>query len=113
MARLIYSALASLDGYVADRKGNFDWAQPDEEVHAFVNSVVGPVGTYLLGRRMYEVMRFWDTVQPGGDQPAPFDEFARHWREADKVVYSTTLEAVTAPRTTIEREFERMDTQRK
>ena len=106
MARLIYSVLTSLDGYIADRDGNFDWAMPDEEVHGFVNELSRPIGTYLLGRRMYEVMRFWDTVQPGSGQPAAFDDFAKLWHDSDKVVYSTTLESISAPRTKIEQAFD-------
>jgi dihydrofolate reductase len=102
-ARLVYSAIASLDGYVADERGNFDWAAPDEEVHAFVNDLERPVGTYLLGRRMYDVMSVWETL----DDPAPvMQDFARIWRAADKIVYSRTLEAVPTVRTRIEREFD-------
>ena len=105
MARPIYSALASLDGYVADEDGNFDWAAPDEEVHRFVNELERPVGTYLYGRRMYEVMRFWETAG-GADQPAFARDYAEIWRAADKIVYSKTLESVSSARTRIERDFE-------
>ena len=91
MARLIYSTIASLDGYVADEDGNFDWAAPDEEVHAFVNELERPVGTYLYGRRMYETMVFWETMDTGADQPPVMHDFAEIWRAADKVVYSRTL----------------------
>jgi dihydrofolate reductase len=105
MAKLIYSAITSLDGYVADRDGNFDWAAPDEEVHTFVNDLERPVGTYLYGRRMYEVMVAWETM-PLADQPAFIRDFAEIWRAADKVVYSKTLETVSSARTRIEREFE-------
>ena len=102
MAKLIYSAIASLDGYVADRDGNFDWAAPDAEVHAFVNDLERPIGTYLYGRRMYETMAVWETM----DDPAPeMRDFARLWRAADKVVYSRTLDAVSTPRTRLEREL--------
>jgi dihydrofolate reductase len=103
VARLIYSTIASLDGYVADERGNFDWAAPDEEVHAFVNDLERPIGTYLYGRRMYEVMTFWETVDD--DQPT-MREFAEIWRTADKVVYSSTLDAPSSARTRIERVFE-------
>jgi dihydrofolate reductase len=103
MAELIYSALTSLDGYIADRDGSFDWAAPDEEVHAFVNDLERPVGTFLYGRRMYEVMVAWETLTD--DQPEMHD-FAQIWRAADKVVYSRTLEAPSSARTRIERAFE-------
>jgi len=103
MAQLIYSAIASLDGYIADQEGSFDWAEPDEEVHAFVNDLERPVGTYLYGRRMYDVMVAWETLTD--DQPEMHD-FAQIWRAADKVVYSRTLEAPSSARTRIERSFE-------
>jgi dihydrofolate reductase len=106
IAKLIYAAIASLDGYVADEDDNFEWAAPDEEVHAFVNDLERPIGTYLYGRRMYEVMVFWenaDTLQ--GESPI-FLDFARIWRSADKIVYSTTLENAGSARTRIEREFD-------
>jgi dihydrofolate reductase len=106
MAKLIYSAITSLDGYVADEDGKFDWCAPDAEVHAFVNELERPIGTYLYGRRMYEVMRFWETASTGDDESPAFDDYAAIWRAADKVVYSTTLEAATTARTRIEREFD-------
>ncbi len=106
MTKLIYSAITSLDGYVADEDGNFDWAAPDEEVHSFVNEVERPIGTYLYGRRMYETMLFWETAHAIPDQPAVGREFARIWQEADKIVYSTTLESVSSARTRIERHFD-------
>jgi dihydrofolate reductase len=103
MAKLIYSAITSLDGYVADEDGKFDWAAPDEQVHAFVNDLERPVGTYLYGRRMYEVMAAWETI----DDPAPvMRDFAQVWRAAEKVVYSKTLHAVSSVRTRIERDFD-------
>ena len=103
MARLIYSAIASLDGYVEDEQGKFGWAKPDEEVHAFVNDLERPVGTHLYGRRMYETMVYWET---GGDQAAVTRDFADIWRAAEKVVYSRTLHTVSSERTRIEREFD-------
>jgi dihydrofolate reductase len=106
MAKLVYSAIASLDGYVADEDGNFDWAAPDEEVHAFVNDLERKVGTYLYGRRMYEVMRYWETAQAVTDQPPVMRDFAEIWQAADKIVYSRTLEAVSTARTRIERDFD-------
>jgi dihydrofolate reductase len=106
VARLIYSAITSLDGYVADEDGNFGWAEPDEEVHAFVNHLERSVGTYLYGRRMYEVMAYWETAPDGADQPPVVRDFAEIWRGADKVVYSRTLDAVSSRRTRIEREFD-------
>jgi dihydrofolate reductase len=105
MAKLIYSAIASLDGYVADRNGNFDWAEPDEAVHVFVNDLQRPVGTYLYGRRMYEVMVAWEGLQTS-DQPDFVQDFAGIWRSADKIVYSRTLESVSSARTRIERHFD-------
>ena len=102
---LSYSAIASLDGYTADADGEFGWAAPDEEVHAFVNDLERRVGTYLYGRRMYEVMRYWETVPLDGRSLAVQD-FAGIWRSADKVVYSSTLPAVSSARTRIERRFD-------
>ena len=93
MAKLIYAAIASLDGYVEDEEGRSDWSMPDEEVHAFVNDLERPIGTYLYGRRMYETMVFWD--------------YAGIWRAAEKIVYSRTLQTVSSARTRIEREFDR------
>jgi dihydrofolate reductase len=106
MVKLIYSAITSLDGYIADEDGNFDWAAPDEEVHAFVNDLERPVGTYLYGRRMYEVMVFWETAHTFADQRPVMQDFAKIWQAADKVVYSTTLAAVSSARTRIERDFD-------
>jgi dihydrofolate reductase len=105
MAKLIYSAIASLDGYVEDERGKFDWAAPDEELHAFVNDLERPIGTYLYGRRMYETMVFWETVSTTGDRSAASRDFAEIWRAAEKVVYSRTLKAVSSARTRIERDF--------
>jgi len=106
MAKLIYSAIASLDGYVEDEQGKFDWAAPDEEAHAFVNDIERPIGTHLYGRRMYETMVYWETASTGGDQRAVSRDFAEIWRAADKVVYSRTLHTVSSERTRIEREFD-------
>lgn len=106
MGRLIYSAIASLDGYVADADGNFDWAAPDDEVHAFVNDLERSVGTYLYGRRMYEVMTYWETAPTLGDERAVGRDFAAIWQAADKVVYSKTLESVTTARTRLVRDFD-------
>jgi dihydrofolate reductase len=105
MAQLIYSAISSLDGYIADEDGNFDWGAPDEEVHAFVNDLERPVGTYLYGRRMYEVMAVWETIRTT-DEPPAIRDFAEIWRAADKVVYSRTLETASSARTRIERDFD-------
>lgn len=112
MAKLIYAAIASLDGYVEDEEGKFDWSAPDDEVHGFVNDLERPIGTYLYGRRMYETMVFWETVSTDADQPAVFWDYARIWREAEKIVYSRTLQKVSSARTRIEREFDRDATQR-
>jgi dihydrofolate reductase len=105
MAKLIYSAIASLDGYVEDEQGKFDWAAPDEEVHAFVNDLERPVGTHLYGRRMYETLVYWETADTGPDQPAVIRDWAAIWRGAEKIVYSRTLDEVSSARTRIEREF--------
>jgi dihydrofolate reductase len=105
MAKLIYAAIASLDGYVEDEHGKFDWAVPDEEVHAFVNDLERGVGTYLYGRRMYETMLYWETVGTGPDQREVSSAFAEIWRAAEKIVYSRTLQAVSSERTRIERDF--------
>jgi dihydrofolate reductase len=104
--RLIYSAIASLDGYVADEAGRFDWAAPDEEVHAFVNELERPIGTYLYGRRMYETMAVWETSEELATGAPVTSEFAELWRAADKVVYSRTLATASTARTRIEREFD-------
>jgi dihydrofolate reductase len=106
VAKLINSAIASLDGYVADEDGNFDWAVPDEEVHAFINDLDRPVGTYLYGRRIYETMVGWETDPTLADRSPLMRDFAEIWRAADKIVYSRTLERVTSARTRIERDFD-------
>jgi dihydrofolate reductase len=106
MAKLIYSAIASLDGYVADEDGNFGWAVPDEEVHAFINDLQRPIGTYLYGRRMYETMVGWETDPTLAEQSPLMRDFAQIWQAADKIVYSKTLEAVSSARTRIERDFD-------
>jgi dihydrofolate reductase len=106
VAELVYSGLTSLDGYVADEEGGFLWAAPDEEVHAHVNELERPVGTYLYGRRLYEVMRYWETLEPGGDVSDVEVDYAELWRATDKVVYSRTLDAVDTGRTRLERDFD-------
>ena len=106
MAKLIYSAITSLDGYIEDAEGKFDWAEPDEEVHAFVNDLEQPVGTYLYGRRMYETMVFWERSRDLSAQPSCVQEFAQIWRRADKIVYSKTLQSASSARTRIERDFD-------
>jgi dihydrofolate reductase len=105
MAKLIYSAITSLDGYVEDEEGRFDWAAPGDEVHAFINDLERPIGTYLYGRRMYETMVFWETVSTDADQPAVMRDFAELWRAAEKVVYSRTLQTASSARTRIERDL--------
>ncbi|MGZ4616514.1 MAG: dihydrofolate reductase family protein [Actinomycetes bacterium] len=105
MAKLIYSTITSLDGYVADEEGNFDWSMPDEQVHAFVNDLHRPVGAYLYGRRLYDVMVAWETWDTDDEEPITKD-FAQIWRSADKIVYSTTLQSVSSARTRIERQFD-------
>jgi dihydrofolate reductase len=106
VASLIYSAITSLDGFVADEEGNFDWAEPEEEVHTLVNDLQRSVGTYLYGRRMYEVMASWEAPETSAGQPPFVQDFAKIWQAADKVVYSTTLESASSARTRIERDFD-------
>ena len=106
MAKLIYSAITSLDGYVADENGNFDWAAPDEEVHRFVNDLERPIGTYLYGRRIYETMVYWETAHTLPDQSPVALDFAQLWQAADKIVYSKTLDTPSSARTRIERDFD-------
>ena len=103
MAKLTYSAIMSLDGYMADPKGNFDWSAPDEEIHAFINDLERDVGTYLLGRRMYDVMAVWETMDTRDDPPV-IQDYARIWQEADKVVYSTST--CSTPQTRFDRRFD-------
>ena len=104
MAKLIYTAITSLDGYIEDEHGSFDWSAPDEDVHAFVNDLERRIGTYLYGRRLYETMVYWETAP--ADSPAVELNYARVWRSADKVVYSTTLQETASARTRIERTFD-------
>lgn len=106
MAKLIYSAITSLDGYVADGDGKFDWSAPDEEVHTFVNDLERPIGIYLYGRRMYEVMVYWESADQFKDQPSYIQNYARIWQAADKVVYSKTLDSVSSARTRIAESFD-------
>jgi dihydrofolate reductase len=106
MANLIYSSIMSLDGYIADRDGNFDWAAPDEQVLAFVNDLERPVGTYLFGRRMYETMVYWETAHILEEQSPLNQDFTEIWQSADKIVYSKTLQTVTSARTRIEGSFD-------
>ena len=106
MAKLICTGITSLDGYTADEDGKFDWGAPDEEVHAFVNDLERPVGTYLYGRRLYEVMAVWDTMHLHPDQSPVTLDFANVWQSADKIVYSTTLEKTSTERTRLERSFD-------
>jgi dihydrofolate reductase len=106
VAKLIYSAIMSLDGYIADEDGSFDWAVPDEEVHAFINDLIRPFGTYLYGRRMYEMMVGWETDPALAEQSPLMRDFAEIWKAADKVVYSRTLEAVSTSKTRMERDFD-------
>jgi len=105
VSKLVYAAIASLDGYVADEHGNFGWATPDEELHAFVNELERPIGTYLYGRRMYETMAAWETLD-AGDEPPAVRDYAEIWRATDKIVFSTTLEEPASSRTRIERAFD-------
>jgi dihydrofolate reductase len=106
MARLLYAALTSLDGFIEDEEGGFDWAMPDPEVHQFVNELTRTVGTELYGRRMYETMAVWESLDEEPDVPAAVADYAQVWRGLDKVVFSRTLEGVSTTRTRLEREFD-------
>lgn len=106
MAKLIFSAITSLDGYIEDEEGKIDWGRPDEEVMSFVNDSERPVGTYLYGRRMYETMVYWETAQTLADEPPCVRDFTELWKAADKVVYSTSLDTVSSAKTRIERKFD-------
>ena len=106
MAKLIYAALTSLDGYIADEAGNFDWAVPDEEVHTFINDLERPIGMYLYGRKMYETMAGWEMPDVIPDRTPAMLDFARVWQAADKIVYSKSLETVSTRKTRLEREFD-------
>jgi dihydrofolate reductase len=106
MARLVYAVLASLDGYVADEAGNFDWAAPGEDVHRFINELERSVGTYLFGRRLYEIMAVWQDFPDIEQEPEVIGEYAAIWQSADKIVYSETLAAVTTPKTRLDRSFD-------
>jgi len=105
MGKLIYAITTSLDGYVADKDGNFDWAMPSEEVHAFFNDIVRNVGTSLIGHNMYEVMKVWDTIPTDGDSEA-MNDYAKMWRTTKKIVYSTSLSDVAIANATLERSFD-------
>jgi dihydrofolate reductase len=105
MAKLIYTTITSLDGYIEDAEGRFDWAEPDEEIHTFVNDLERPIGTYLYGRRLYETMVYWERP-PDGNQPPFVQDYADIWQRADKIVYSRTLQTVSSVRTRIERAFD-------
>jgi len=106
MVKLIFAAITSVDGYVADADGNFDWSMPSEEVHRFVNNLEAGIGTYLYGRRMYEVMRYWETASTGNGEQSAEQEFAKLWQRADKIIYSRSLDEVSTASTRLEREFD-------
>ncbi|HEY3843258.1 MAG TPA: dihydrofolate reductase family protein [Acidimicrobiales bacterium] len=106
MAKLVYSTIMSLDGYTEDDDGNFGWGAPDPEVFDCINDLERGFGAYLYGRRMYETMVYWETVEAADDQPQYFRDFTDIWRSAAKVVYSTTLERASSARTRIERVFD-------
>lgn len=106
MADLIYTSLCSLDGYNQDQSGSFDWSEPDEQVHAFINNLERPSGTYLLGRRMYDVMAVWETEPAFSAQPGVYRDYAEIWQAAEKIVYSRTLQEVRTQRTRLESTFD-------
>jgi dihydrofolate reductase len=103
MGRLVYTGITSLDGYIADESGSFDWSAPDDEVHTFINDQERAFGTYLYGRRLYDVMVAWETMDAEPDQPEPIREYTRIWKAAEKIVFSSTLQEVSSGRTRIER----------
>ncbi|MDO9485035.1 MAG: dihydrofolate reductase family protein [Actinomycetota bacterium] len=106
MAKLIYAVICSLDGFVNDAQGDFDWAMPDEQLHAFVNDLESSIGTYIYGRRMYEIMQVWADFPGIEDEPAVVQDYAKVWANADKHVFSTTLDSVSTARTHLHREFD-------
>jgi dihydrofolate reductase len=106
VGKLRYTAITSLDGYTADAQGSFEWAAPDEAVHSFVNDLERDIGTYLYGRRMYEVMQYWETAPTDDGQPPYLADYARIWQATDKIVYSTTLDNVSTARTKLEPSFD-------
>ena len=106
MARLIYVSNVSLDGYIEDAEGNFDWTAPSDEYFAFITDVVRPVGTYLYGRRLYQTMAVWETVPALATQSELMGDFANVWQAAEKVVYSTTLDVVPTAKTKLEHLFD-------
>lgn len=106
MPKLVYTVIASLDGYTVDADGKFDWSMPSAEVHAHVNAAERSIGTYLYGRRLYETMAYWQTAGNDPADPAEVRDYGELWRAADKVVYSATLDAVSTPRTRLERSFD-------
>ncbi|CAM3194261.1 dihydrofolate reductase family protein [Stackebrandtia soli] len=103
MGSLIYGTIASLDGYIADENGDFGWAEPDAEVHSFINDEELEIGTYLYGRRTYETMAVWEDLE---DDSPQMRDYAQLWRAAEKIVYSTTLPEVTTSKTRLERSFD-------
>ena len=106
MAKLIYAMNTSLDGFISDEEGNFDWSEPDEELHTFFNELERPLGTHLYGRRLYETMAYWADPPDLTEAPEYIRDFAEIWQDTDNVVYSRTLESASAPRTRIESEFD-------
>jgi dihydrofolate reductase len=112
VAKLIYAAIASLDGYTADQAGKFDWAEPGEEVHGFINDLERPVGTYLYGRRMYETMAVWETDPSLAEHSDVLRDYAQIWQTAEKIVYSKTLEQAVTDKTRIEKDFDPAEIQR-
>ncbi len=105
MAKLIYTAIGSLDGYIEDAGGRFDWAAPDEEMHAFVNDIERAIGTYLYGRRLYETMLYWETASAVPGRPQVERDYTRIWQAVDKIVFSRTLHSVRSARTRLEQDF--------
>lgn len=106
MGKLIYSAITSLDGYIADAAGNFDWGEPDAEVHSYLNDLERSAGVHLYGRKLYEVLAVWEEFYEKPDLPEVYRDYATLWHHAQKVVFSRTLTEVNTPRTSLERSFD-------
>ena len=106
MAKLVYGTNTSLDGYIEDANGDFDWSEPGEDLHRFFNDLVAGAGTFVYGRRLYETMAVWETDPSLAAQDDVLRRFAEAWQDADKLVYSRTVSEAATRRTRIERDFD-------